>query len=150
MRVQEVMTQGVRTVRPTMLADDAWTLMKTDDIHHLVVTEGRKIVGLLSNRDAGGRSGGAVRNGRTVADLMTSNVVTIDRQETLRKAANLMRGRTIGCLPVTQGTRLVGIVTTSDLLNAIRGGADRPSRQARRTLNFKVPHRGRRSATGVW
>jgi acetoin utilization protein AcuB len=150
MRVQEVMTEGVKTIAAATPARDAWQLMKTQGIHHLVVTDGREIVGLLSDRDAGGRSGGAMRNGRTVADLMTSQVVTIDQAETVRKAANVMRGRTIGCLPVTRKGRLVGIVTTADLLALFGRGGDRPAHQERRALNYKVPHRGKKSSTGVW
>lgn len=151
MRVQELMTEGVRTVSPAMPARDAWELMKKDRIRHLVVASGRQIVGLLSDRDIGGRTGASARIGRTVADLMTKNVVTIDREETVRKAANLMLGRTIGCLPVTGGAgRLVGIVTTADLLAVLGRGGDRPTHQERRTLNYKVPHRGQKSSNGVW
>lgn len=151
MRVQEVMTDNVRTVSPAMPAPQAWSLMKIDGIHHLVVMDGRRIVGVLSERDAGGRSGAGARDGRTVEELMTKNVVTIKQDATVRQAANVMRGRTIGCLPVTRGDRLVGIVTTSDLLTVVGGGAERPSRQDRHTLNYKAPHRhGRRGATGIW
>ena len=150
MRVQEVMTEGVQTVPQTMPARDAWNLMKTRSIHHLVVTEGAEIVGLISDRDIGGRSGALTRNGRTVADLMTNNVVMIDQDATVRKAANVMRGRTIGCLPVTNKGRLIGIVTTADLLGLLGRGEDRPTHQERHTLNYKVGHRGKKTATGVW
>jgi len=148
MRVQEVMTGSVRTVSPATSARRAWSLMKSGGIHHLVVTEGRRIVGVLSERDTGGRRG--VSEGRTVEELMTADVVTIKQDATLRQAANIMRGRTIGCLPVTRGDTLVGIVTTSDLLNVVGGGAGRPSRQERHTLNYKTPHRKRRVNTGLW
>ncbi len=150
MRVQEVMTDNVRTVPAATPADQAWSLMKTDGIHHLVVMDGKRVVGVLSDRDAGGRAGGSTRTGRTVEELMTRNVVTIKPDATVRQAANIMRGRTIGCLPVTRGTRLVGIVTTSDLLSVVGGGAERPSRQDRHTLNYKAPHRRHRADTGVW
>jgi CBS domain-containing protein len=150
MRVQELMTAGVRTVSPAMPARDAWELMKHDRIRHLVVANGGQIVGLLSDRDVGGRTGGSARIGRTVADLMTKNVVTIEREETVRKAANLMRGRTVGCLPVTGGGRLVGIITTADLLGLLGHGGDRPTHQERRTLNYKVPHRRQHRAGGAW
>jgi len=149
MRVQEVMTENVRTVPVDTPAEQAWSLMKTDGIHHLVVTDGRRIVGVLSNRDGGRRSAGA-RDVLTVQELMTKPVVTIAPDATIRQAANIMRGRTIGCLPVTRGNRLVGIVTTSDLLDAVGGGVDRPSRASRRTLNYKTPHRRKHPATGTW
>jgi acetoin utilization protein AcuB len=149
MRVQEVMTENVRTVPVDTPAEQAWSLMKTDGIHHLVVTDGRRIVGVLSNRDGGRRSGNG-RHVATVQELMTKPVVTIAPDATIRQAANVMRGRTIGCLPVTRGDRLVGIVTTSDLLDAVGGGVDRPARPSRRTLNYKTPHRRKHPSTGVW
>ena len=150
MRVQDIMTKSVRTVPQTMPAADAWELMKSRGIHHLVVTRGPDVVGVLSNRDAGGRQGAALRRGRTVGELMTPGAVTIEGKETVRKAANVMRGRTIGCLPVTRDHRLVGIVTTADLLGLLGVGVDRPSHQARRTLNYKVPHRKQHGAGGAW
>jgi acetoin utilization protein AcuB len=149
MHVQEVMTEKVRTVPADTPVEQAWSLMKTDGIHHLVVTDGRRIVGVLSDRD-GGRPTGSRREVTTVQELMTKPVITIAPDATIRQAANVMRGRTIGCLPVTRGGRLVGIVTTSDLLEAVGGGVDRPSRQSRRTLNYKTPHRRKHPSTGTW
>ena len=147
MRVQEVMSDEVRTVPPAMPATKARSLMRTDRIHHLVVVERGRVVGVLSARDAG-----AVRDGRTVREVMAKPVVTIEQDATVRKAANAMRGRTIGCLPVTSGSRLVGIVTTSDLLDVIGGAQGRPSQDERHTLNYKTAHRAhrRRADTGVW
>ena len=146
MRVQEVMSDDVRTVSPAMPAGQARSLMRTDRIHHLVVVDGRRrVVGIVSHHDG-------AREGRTVGDLMAKPVVTIAHDATVRKAANAMRGRTIGCLPVTKGNRLVGIVTTSDLLDVIAGSQGRPSQVERHSLNFKSAHRShrRRADTGVW
>ena len=140
MRVFEIMTEHVRTVPPTLPATEAWQLMRTAGIHHLVVASGRRIVGILSDRDAGGRAGASVRAGRSVADLMTRGVVTIQTSETVARAANVMHGRTIGCLPVLAGKKLVGVVTTSDLLEVIGGGRDRRPTVERRGLSHRVPH----------
>ena len=154
MRVFEVMTEGVRTVPPSLPATDAWQLMRTAGIHHLVVTSGRRIVGILSDRDAGGRAGAPVRAGRSVADLMTRGVVTIQTDETVGRAANVMHGRTIGCLPVLAGRKLVGIVTTADLLEAIGAGGDRRPKIERHTLSHRVAHtkqhRGAGRAARAW
>ena len=149
MRVREVMTENVSTVPADTPAEQAWSLMKTERIHHLVVTDRRRIVGVLSDRDGGGPAT-ALRDGKTVEDVMTRHVVTIPDDATVRQAANMMRGRTIGCLPVVRGNKLVGIVTTSDLLDVVGGGADRPARASRRTLNYKTPHRHKHAATGMW
>ena len=150
MRMAEVMTDVVQTVPPTMAAADAWQLMRRQRIHHVIVMNGREMIGVLSDRDAGSRAGASVRAGRTVADLMTPHAVTIAPTDTIRKAANLMRGRTIGCLPVVDRGRLVGIVTTSDLLEALGRGIDRPAKAERPSATHRVPHRKSPGVGGVW
>ena len=151
MRVQDVMTEGVQTLSPTSSADDAWELMRKNAFHHVVVTRGSTVVGVLSHRDAGGRQGTAVRRGRTVEELMTKGVVTVGPTTTVRKAANLMRGRSIGCVVVTDRGRVVGIVTVADLLDLLGRGIDRPAPPDRRwTLRHRTPHRKQRAATGIW
>ena len=151
MRVQDVMTTRVQTTSPGMPAEGAWNLMREKGVHHLVVTEASRIVGVLSDRDIGGRHGAPVRRDHTVGDLMTERVVTVAPDTPVRKAANLMRGRSIGCLVVAARERPVGIVTVADLLELIGRGIDRPVATTKRwTLRHRVPHRPRTQAPGVW
>jgi acetoin utilization protein AcuB len=56
---------------------------------------------------------------------MSEPVVSGHPEMTLRQAANRMRGRSIGCLPVVEGDDLVGIVTTTDLLELLGRGLTR-------------------------
>jgi acetoin utilization protein AcuB len=150
MRVAELMTKGVQTITPDSAAADAWELMRRKGIRHLVVVADSKVAGILSDRDAGGRNGGSIRAGVRVSDLMTSPVVTVEPDTTIRRIANLMRGRTIGCVPVVDRTRVVGIVTVSDLLEVLGRGVERPARPARRGLHHRAPHRKRNRAFGAW
>ena len=143
MRVFEIMNAGVQNVPPTLAASEAWELMRRSAIHHLVVKQGPAILGVISDRDLGSRRGESVRAGRSVADLMSDGVVTIDANATVRQAANRMRGRSIGCMPVTRSGRLVGMVTVSDLLELLGRGIDRPALKIRPNLHFRVPHRRR-------
>jgi len=69
---------------------------------------------------------------QTVEDHMSRRVVTASPEMALRKAANLMRGRSIGCLPVLAEGQLVGIVTTTDLLELIGRGTERPRTNSKR------------------
>lgn len=137
MRVHEIMTAPVETVPATMHIDEATALMRGLRVHHLVVKEHSNIVGLLSAGDVPR----GTRDGRTVRDLMRVNVATIDEHETVRRAANMMRGRSIGCLVVTRNGRLTGIVTVSDLLDLLGKGGDRPATSTRSSLYYRVPHR---------
>ena len=150
MRIADIMTPRVQTIAPDVYGFEAWELMKRKAIRHLVVVDGGKVVGLLSERDAGGRPGANIRANLKVADLMTSHVISIEPDAPVKKAANLMRGRTIGCLPVLKGRKLVGIVTASDLLELVGRGGARPAPAERRTLNHRVPHRKMHVASGVW
>jgi CBS domain-containing protein len=151
MRVQDVMTADVKTIAPTAPAQDAWNMMRFNRIHHLVVTKGRRLLGVLSDRDAGGRRGAAVRTNTVVGDLMTAPAVTVEPTMTVRQAANVMRGRSIGCLVVAKAGHAIGIVTVSDLLELVGRGLDRGAVTAnRRMLNHRTPHRKSRGVVAAW
>jgi acetoin utilization protein AcuB len=123
MRLMEIMTTDVQTVAPEEDAEKAFQRMRTQRIRHLVVMDGRQVVGVVSERDMGGPRGGGLRRGRTVRELMSEQAVTASPTTTVRQAANLLRARTIGCLPVVEDGKLVGIVTLTDLLELLGRGA---------------------------
>jgi acetoin utilization protein AcuB len=75
---------------------------------------------------------------------MTATVVVARPRTTVRQAANLMQGRSIGCLPVLEGSRVVGIVTVTDLLEAVGRGVERPVERGRRWTLSGRGHRVRR------
>jgi CBS domain-containing protein len=151
MRVRDVMTEGVKTIAPTAAAEVAWEMMHVNGIHHLVVTEEHRVIGVLSDRDAGGRRGAAVRMNRRVADLMTAPVVIVEPTTTVRQAANVMRGRSIGCLVVVESGHAIGILTVSDLLELVGRGMDRGAlKTSRRPLNHRAPHRKSKGVVAAW
>jgi CBS domain-containing protein len=81
---------------------------------------------VITHRDLGGPRGESLRKGRTVGELKSRPVVSAAPTDTLRRAPNLMRGRTIGCLPIVEGRRVVGIISVTDLLETVgRAGAPR-------------------------
>jgi acetoin utilization protein AcuB len=139
MRVGEVMSRAVETVSAVESAESARQRMQTNRIHHLVATRGSQVVGVVSARDLD--SLGSFRQVQTVEDVMASPAVTVTSEMTLRRAANLLRGRTIGCLPVMDGGRLVGILTITDLLEVIGRGMDRPAAGERRVMKSRGPRR---------
>lgn len=141
MRLQDIMKESVETVGPNHTADAAWERMRQRRIRHLVVVEGREVVGILSQRDI---ASAEARQGRAVGDVMSAPAVTAEPRTTVREAANLLRGRTLGCLPVLAKGKLLGIVTTTDLLELLGRGAERPvPRPGRRTLERRGPRKER-------
>lgn len=145
MRLKEIMTTPVVCVDPEDDADTAWSRMTLAGIRHLLVQEGPTLLGVLSERDLGGRKGRALRRGRTVRELMSPKAFSATPHTTLRQAANLMRGRLIGCLPVVEDGRVVGIVTATDVLDELGRGSSRPAAQAKRRA-MRLPPSSAREA----
>jgi acetoin utilization protein AcuB len=126
MRLQDIMTTKVYSAGPNDPVESAWTQMRLHNAHHLVVIENGRVVGIVSDRDLGSSRGELLREGQLVGDVMSTRPLTAEPTMTLRRAANLLRGHSVGCLPIIDRTRLVGIVTTADLLDALGHAHERP------------------------
>jgi acetoin utilization protein AcuB len=114
--VRDIMVTDLVTVGPQETARSAYKLMRDHRFRHLpVVAEGR-LVGILSDRDLRPilLSPGLAR--ARVAELMSERLTTIGPDTPVEEAASLLVVKKIGCLPVVDGARLVGIVTETDLL----------------------------------
>lgn len=135
-RLRDIMTTPVLKLSPSEPASDALALMRDEHVRHAPVVEEGSILGIVSERDLGGPHGGVARKGRTVRDLMHVNPVLGAPDMCVTDAVVLVRERRIGCLPVVDAGRLLGIVTRSDLLASLadlrrrrtraRGAADVP------------------------
>jgi CBS domain-containing protein len=76
MRVDEIMTKPVVSIGPEEPASVAWPRMEREHIRHLVVLDHGWLVGVVSQRDLGGRGGAAVRRNRTVGELMAKHIAS--------------------------------------------------------------------------
>lgn len=131
MRVQDVMKTRVESIEATAPISAAVEQMRRRRIRHLIVTRDNRVAGVVSDRDVHALS---APDFTRVEAVMASPAISASSEMTLRKAANLLRGRSIGCLPVMDGGRLVGIVTTSDLLERIGRGVERPVTRGKRWI----------------
>lgn len=138
MRITEIMRHPVETAIATDDAEMALARMKRKRIHHLVVKDGAEIVGMLSARSV---DASKTARRRTVGELMDPAVVKVRDTTSVHRAAILMRGWNVGCLPVVDShAHVVGVVTTSDLLALIGKGAHRPiAKPLRWTLARRAP-----------
>jgi acetoin utilization protein AcuB len=132
MRLVDIMTRDVQAVGPKDSVEAAWTQMRMFKTHHLVVLDAGQVVGILSDRDLGSSRGEVLRSGELVGDVMSQKPLVAGPTMTLRQAANLLRGHTIGSLPVMDRGKLVGIVTISDLLTALGTAHERPVQRGKR------------------
>lgn len=129
MKVRDWMTHEVASVRRNdqlVIADD---LMRLGRIRHTPVLEDHSddLVGIVSQRDLfRGALAAALGYGQhaqqkvlgmlVIKDIMSTNPVTTTPETPLADAARVMLERKIGCLPVLEDGRLVGILTESDFL----------------------------------
>jgi len=149
MRLADIMSSEVKTIGPSASVAEARSLMGASAVHHLVVIEGGLVVGVVSDRDLGGRvsAGRADADAARIEDVMSPHVVSMGPDATVRQAANRLRGRGIGCLAVMEDGRLRGIVTTTDLLELIGRGVERPiERSTRWTLRSRGARGGQPQA----
>ncbi len=146
MRVFELMTKRVETISKAATVAQAAEHMRRKRIRHVVVTDGGKVVGVVSDRD--------VRTpalwGEPVTEVMGEPAIAVRPNDTIRAAANRMRGRRVSSLPVVENGRLVGILTVTDLLQLLGRGIDRPSPAVRSALHHRVAHKKRGRAAPAW
>jgi CBS domain-containing protein len=115
--VEEIMTRDPRTVATDDSLLDAARAMRDDDIGDVVVTEGGRVAGILTDRDITIR---AVAEGRDpqstkVGDVFTSGVQTLEPDDSVEDAIRTVREHDIRRLPVVKDGRAVGILSLGDL-----------------------------------
>jgi acetoin utilization protein AcuB len=120
MKVEDVMTPDPMSLSPSQTVRDAYALMSERGFRHVPITDNGALVGLISLTDVG-RLGARVPEilAKTLRDVMTTTLITIRPEEAVDVAAAKMATRKINCLPVVVDAKLVGIVTTYDLLDAL-------------------------------
>jgi acetoin utilization protein AcuB len=150
MTVSDVMNVDVFNIAPETPIEEARNMMRQRKIHHLVVRRGAQPIGVVSAHDLSSMRS-AQRRPKTVADIMSRHLITIEGRVSLERAAYKMRNHAIGCLIVLNRGTVAGIVTTSDLLGRL-GDVDQRRRRAdeRTAIHHRVVHRHRSRPNGVW
>ena len=128
MDVERFMTPNPITASPSTSLRKALELLETHRIRQLPVVQGKRLVGIITDRDIRQMLPSSlampeelerfrVWGARVkVGEVMTRRVFSVTPETSAHRAARLMVEHRIGCLPVLRGSTLVGIVTTVDLL----------------------------------
>jgi len=133
-KLAEIDGKQLITVNPTDSVNHAFTLMVDHDIRHLPIVEGDRVVGIVSDRDlliianwiATWKSlthATTAVGKKRVAELMSSPVSVLSRDDTVEHAAQLMLERRFSAVPLLQAGRLASIVTETDILRCFLDGA---------------------------
>ena len=118
MKIKDVMTRAVETVRPDQTLQEAAAKMKSLDVGPMPVTEGDRLVGMLTDRDIVIRAVAEGKDSRTakVREAMTSDVVCCKEDDDVSAAATKMKDRQIRRIVVVDAQqRVAGIVSLGDI-----------------------------------
>jgi CBS-domain-containing membrane protein len=127
MNVRDLMEKDVTTLKASDDLGLAEDIMELGRIRHLPVLSKEKLVGIVSQRDLLRAAVSSVLGMHRstergwlqkipVRDVMSKKVVTIVPGASVREATELMRKKRIGCLPVVENERLVGLLSETDCL----------------------------------
>ena len=127
MRVREIMVKEVATLDINDELSLANDIMRLGRIRNMPVVDGPRLVGIISERDLfrsslaqalgyGTKASRDLMKGLRIKDIMVAEVVTVSPDTKLCDAVHIMVDKKIGCLPVVENDRLVGLITETDVL----------------------------------
>lgn len=126
--VTEIMTKDLVKLNPTQSLYDAEKLFNKHSIRHIPVVEGDRVVGVISRSDLLRISyadlneneetvDSVVYDMYTLPQVMTRVPVTVESDTTIKEVAEILSKQSFHSIPVVEQGKLVGIVTTTDLIN---------------------------------
>lgn len=130
MLVEKAMTAHTRTVRSDQSLSDVRSIFEDEGFRHLPVMGNDGIVGVISHTDLMRVTYGAhiaeadfevnnlILESTTVEEAMSKELKTVEPGADLKEAARIMRSYKIGCVPVVENGDLLGLITTTDVLEA--------------------------------
>jgi acetoin utilization protein AcuB len=123
MIIKEIMKHELTSISPDTKLSDAYSIMQEKNIRHLPIVDNDKLVGIVTDRDLRLATSRLAEHpfepGEAVRNIMSHPVKTTHPSDPIESAAELMRELKIGCLPVIEDMKLVGIVTITDMLDAL-------------------------------
>jgi acetoin utilization protein AcuB len=129
-RVRDYMTRDPQTLDSKNTLLDAALMLRRLELRHIPILEDGRLVGILTDRDVG-RVAPSILMGISpqdynrvfedtpVAKVMTRNLLSTTPEAPLAEAVHLLYNHKVGCLPVLEDGRLVGIITVVDMLRAL-------------------------------
>jgi|YNPBryantNP2012_1023418.scaffolds.fasta_scaffold43363_2 CBS domain-containing protein len=127
MKIRDIMAREVATLKVDDELSLAEDIMHLGRIRHLPVMDGPKLKGIISERDLFRASLASVidydlqtkRNYMktvVIKEVMKTDLITVHPDASIKEAGELMLRHKIGCLPVVEGDKMVGLVTETDVL----------------------------------
>lgn len=116
--VRSIMAAEVVTIAPSATAVELAELLAFHRISGVPVVEEGRLVGVATETDL------IARSGATVGELMSAEVISVGEDSTIADAAALLASRRVHRLPVVRGERLVGLVSSADVVRWLAGRSE--------------------------
>jgi CBS domain-containing protein len=124
--VSKIMTTNPLSVNTNNSVRDVVEIFKNNNIHHLPVVSGDDLKGLISKSDIdrisfvsnsqGDKANTVVYDTLTIDQVMTTDLKTVDEDDQIREAAEMLANGNYHALPVLSDNKLKGIVTSTDII----------------------------------
>ena len=128
--VNQVMSKNVLTLDKSTSLQEAAENMKKLNVGCVIVTGNNNPIGIITERDFVTK---IVAEGRPlfteIQEVMSSPLITIDSEETIWEASELMKEKSIHKLPVKENEQITGIITTTDIVKISSVGSDSEMRR---------------------
>lgn len=125
--VSKIMTSNLITVNQSNSVADVAKIFAERNIHHIPVVSGDKLIGMISKTDMDRisyisdyqteKANTVIYDSLTLDQVMTSKIETVQKEDTIKEAAELLARGRYHALPVMEGDALSGIVTSTDVIN---------------------------------
>lgn len=117
MKIEDVMTKDLIVVGKEKNLSEVAMIMKQCDIGFVPISENNKIIGVLTDRDI--VTNILANKDDKIEDYYSKNLITVDKDEDLNKAVDMMGEKKVKRLLVSDGNKLVGVLSLSDVINAV-------------------------------
>ena len=125
--IRSIMKTELHTVNTTQKLSEVYDLMQEESIHHVPVVEGERLIGLLSSADILRHTYGntfaqdekyvrASLELSSIREAMTEDLLTLNVDSHVKDAVELLSRGDLHALPVVDGARLAGMVTSTDVI----------------------------------
>ena len=128
--VKDIMKENVISIDSEMTVRDAAVKMKEKNVGCVIVTKQDSPIGIITERDFVTRIAANEKALSTsLSEVMSSPLTVIGPEETVWEAAEIMKSKGIHKVPVQEENKVVGIVTTTDLIEICSLGSDSSMRE---------------------
>lgn len=119
-KVQDIMTRALITVNPDTTAMQVAKMMEQGRIGAVIVKDGDDLVGIVTDRDYATKiAANNLSLNTAVGKIMSSPLITITQNEPISAAADMMASKKIRKLAVSDNGTIIGIITSTDLVNQL-------------------------------